>query len=469
MKIRIIVFFLVLFVFTCLRAEISVSSIIGDNMVLQRNTEVKLWGNAKPNQKLNIFTSWNNFLVSCVCDEKGQWQVKVRTTEAGGPYSIKIYSQKEEKEIDNISLGEVWLCSGQSNMEMPIMGFNDQPIYNMNDVLIDADNNQIRLFTVGKNSSGSLQSTCLGKWDIANSQTVNRFSAIGYFFAKQLQQKLKVPVGVICSSWGGSNIESWMSKEAIQKFPITLTRAQKLTLDQQRPMHLYNGMIFPIINYRIKGAIWYQGEANIGNYKEYADLMNELVSSWRNDFKEKFPFYFVQIAPYSYDSSMGISSVLLRNEQLKASLVIPNAGMVSTIDIGEENIIHPAEKLIVSKRLSYWALSEIYGVNGVAYKTPYFKNSIVKDSTVLISFENASGGLTSFGKKLDNFEVAGDNMIFYPAYAIIKSEQVQVSSSLVKKPVAVRYAFHNFPQGKGFLYNLAGLPVPSFRTDEWEK
>jgi sialate O-acetylesterase len=465
---KILILFIIQFAVVFSQAEISVSSILGDNMVLQRDTEVKLWGKAGPNQNLSITVGWNSVKTDCICNEKGEWLVKIKTSDAGGPYSITIASQKEKIGLKNIFLGEVWLCSGQSNMEMPVKGFEDTPVNGMNDFLVEADNNQIHLFTVERNSTIIPQDTCKGKWKIADAESVADFSAVGYLFAKQLQQKLKVPVGIICSSWGGSNIESWMSKESIQKFPVTLNRAQKLTLDQQKPMQLYNGMIHPIINYVIKGAIWYQGEANIGNYKEYADLMSEMISNWRNNFGTgNFPFYFVQIAPFSYDNSKDISSALQRDAQLKASLVIPNTGIVSTIDIGEENCIHPAEKLTVSKRLSYLAFSETYGFKGIAYKSPYYKSSIIKDSTVSISFENIGEGLTSFGNEPDNFEIAGDNKIFYPAHATIKNKQIQVSSTLVKNPVAVRYAFHNFPQGKGFLYNLAGLPIPSFRTDEW--
>jgi sialate O-acetylesterase len=465
---KILILFIIQFAVVFSQAEISVSSILGDNMVLQRNTEVKLWGKAGPNQKLSVTVGWNSVITNCTCNGQGQWLVKIKTSDAGGPYSISIASQKEKIVLKNIFLGEVWLCSGQSNMEMPIKGFEDTPVNGMNDFLVEADNNQIHLFTVERNSTNIPQDTCEGKWKIANAESVADFSAVGYLFAKQLQQKLKVPVGIICSSWGGSNIESWMSKESIQKFPVTLNRAQKLTLDQQKPMQLYNGMIHPIINYVIKGAIWYQGEANIGNYKEYPDLMSEMISNWRNNFGTgNFPFYFVQIAPFFYDNSKDISSALQRDAQLKASLVIPNTGIVSTIDIGEENCIHPAEKLTVSKRLSYLALSETYGFKGIAYKSPYYKSSIIKDNTISISFENIGEGLTFFGNEPDNFEIAGDNKIFYPAHAIIKNKQIQVSSTLVKNPVAVRYAFHNFPQGKGFLYNLAGLPIPSFRTDEW--
>ena len=199
--------------FTLIHAEIKVASALGDNMVLQRNTEVKLWGTAKPNEKLTVTTGWNNLKTNIVCNESGEWLVKVKTTDAGGPYAITISSREEKVSLQNLLLGEVWLCSGQSNMEMPIVGFPDQPINNSNDFLVEADNDNIRLFTVERSSIDTPQKTCGGKWSVASAESVAKFSAVGYLFAKQLQQKLRVPVGIICSSWGGSRMRhGWIKK-----------------------------------------------------------------------------------------------------------------------------------------------------------------------------------------------------------------------------------------------------------------
>jgi sialate O-acetylesterase len=456
-----------------LNAEIRVASSLGDNMVLQRNTEVKLWGKAKPTEKLSITTSWNNVKTNTTCNEKGEWLVKVKTTEGGGPYTITIASNKEKIELENVLLGEVWLCSGQSNMEMPIYGFNGCSINNLLDFIVDGNNDNIRMFTVLRNSTNLPQDTCSGSWMIASSGTVGKFSAVGYLYAKQLQQRLKVPVGMISSSWGGSPIEAWMDKASLAKFPEALARKSQ----EQTPLHhkasqLFNGMIYPLLNYTIKGAIWYQGETNRDYSKDYVGQMAALIEGWRNDFGlGQFPFYFVQIAPYNYDNSNGIASALLREAQLKASLNIPNCGMVSTIDIGNEENIHPAEKMTVAKRLSYWALSKTYGIGGISCENTVFKNLVAQDSTLLISFDNIGRGLANTKKEIDNLEIAGADKVFYHAKTAIvnRSLQLKVWSSQVPKPVAVRYAFHNFPQGKDFLYNGAGLPVPSFRTDDWDK
>jgi sialate O-acetylesterase len=470
MKTRIFALFIFLISIAVTQAQIKVASILGDNMVLQRNTEVKLWGKAAPNQKLRIVTDWNKAKSNVVSDEKGNWLIKIKTTEAGGPYTITIASANEKVILKNILLGEVWLCSGQSNMEMPLIGSGDQPINGSNDFLLNAENDNIRLFTVKRNPCNSPQDSCSGKWLLTSAENVSTFSAVGYLYAKQLQQRLKVPVGIINSSWSGTRIQPWMSEKTISKFPVSLAQVTpESTPPHQKASATYNGMIAPIVNFVIKGAIWYQGEGNIGS-KEYPALMEAMVANWRKDFGiGQFPFYFVQIAPYWYNNSKGINSAIQRDEQLKASLLIPNCGMISTMDIGEEKCIHPAEKETVAKRLAYWAFAETYGIQGISYKSPTYKNMTVKDSVALISFDNAPVGLTTFGKEVASFEVAGLDSVFYPAKMNINAKQVQVWSQKVKVPIAVRYGFSNYPITTGFLYNSAGLPAPSFRTDNWLK
>jgi len=473
LKILIITFFLP---FTLLlQAQIKVAPVLGDNMVMQRNTEVRLWGTAKPNDKLTITVGWNGLKVNTVSNAKGEWLVTVKTTEAGGPYSISVSNQKQTLVFKNILLGEVWLCSGQSNMEMPVLGFLDSPVNGSNDALLEADNNDIRFFTVKNTASATPNDTCIGKWSVASAETVGKFSAVGYFFAKQLQSKLNVPVGMICSSWGGSRIEAWISKDYMIKYPEPLKLTTKENLQPKwTASQLYNGMISPIKNYVFKGVLWYQGENNRlrDEYQYYTELMKGLVENWRNDFGiGQFPFYFVQIAPYWYNNSKDILSGKFCDQQMKASLTIPNCGMVVTTDLGEEKNIHPAEKAIVGKRLAFWAFSETYGIKGINCKNTYFKSAVAKDSTMIVSFENASRGITSFGKELTNFQIAGEDKVFYPAKAsiVIGSSQLKVWATEVKVPVSVRYGYCNFPQGTGFLYNTAGLPVPSFRSDNWGK
>ncbi len=466
-------FFLSIFLFACLigQSQIKVASVLGDNMVLQRNAEVKIWGKAKPGEKLTVKAEWAATQVGTTCNEKGDWLVRIKTKEAGGPYSISISSPKDKVTLKNILLGEVWLCSGQSNMEMPMMGFGDSPINGSNDFLLDADNDNIRLFKVARAVSAVPVDTCTGKWSAASAETASGFSAVGYLYARLLQQKLKVPVGIICSSWGGSAIEAWMSHETILPFAEAYKRTtQEKSAIHQRASNLYNGMISPLVNYAIKGAIWYQGESNIGNYREYAALQAGMVANWRKDFGVgEFPFYFVQIAPYWYNNSKANNSALQRDEQLKAISLIPNSGMACTFDIGEEKNIHPAEKFTVAKRLALWAFSETYGMKGLQYKSPSYLKMDVKDTLAILSFDNVALGLSTYGKEVNCFEIAGADSVFYPAKLAIKAKLANVWSPKVKAPVAVRYGFCNFPNTSGYLYNTAGLPVPSFRTDNWKK
>ena len=442
-----LILFSFLFVAT-VQAKVKVGSVLGDNMVLQRDTEVQIWGTAQPGERLSITTGWNNVKKIFKANENGKWLVKVKTTEAGGPYKITIGASKEKIIIKNILLGEVWLCSGQSNMEMPVAGLGGGQLANgSNELIFDADNDNIRLFNVKKASISTPQDSCVGSWAVASSESVASFSAVGYLYAKKLQQKLKVPVGMICSSWGGSSIEAWMDKETIAQFPAALKRCEK-TQPQTKPSFLYNGMIAPIVNYTIKGALWYQGESNKDFYKDYAALQASMVASWRKDFGVgNFPFYFVQIAPFEYGNSKGIISALLRDEQLKSMELIPNSGMISTFDVGEEKNIHPAEKTTVANRLAYWSLSDTYGCKGLSYKMPTFNSVTIKDSVAILKFDNAPNGFTSFGKEVECFEVAGADSIFYPAKLIIDKE-VKVFSAKVKAPMAVRYGFCNFPKQK---------------------
>lgn len=467
--------FLILSAFICLflfsQAEIKLSNVLTDNMVLQRNSEVKIWGKASAGQMLTIQTSWNKIKSKTTADKNGNWVAKVTTTEAGGPYSLTVVSGKEKVTLSNILLGEVWLCSGQSNMDMPIRGYADQPIYGANDMLVEADNDNIRLFTVNYLTSEMPVDTLrgkYGKWKVATAESVSEFSATAYLYAKQLQQKLKVPVGVITSAWGGSPVEAWMSKETIASFTDALKQSTDPKLAKQyRATFLYNGMISPLLNYKIKGAIWYQGEANVRNAYDYAELLAAMVKNWRTDFAQgDFPFYFVEIAPYFYNDSKAPNSALLREAQLKAQSLIPNSGMASTIDVGEEKCIHPGEKLTAAKRLAYWALSQTYGIKGINCKSPTYKSMSVKDTVAIIEFDNVLNGLFTYGKTVDCFEVAGEDKVFYPAKMWTnRKNQVLVNAPEVKVPVAVRYGFSNFPTTQGYLYNTAGLPVPSFRTE----
>jgi len=462
----ILYFFLVL----SSHATIKLSALISDNMVLQQNSEIKIWGKASVFQNIKVRVGWQKATLHTTTNDEGDWMVTVKTVSAGGPYKIEVSAKKEKIEIKNIQLGEVWFCTGQSNMEMRMGGFSDSPVNGMADALLNSNSN-VRLFYVKRTVGSTPFDTCSGKWNIGTSETISRFSAVSYYFADILQQKLHVPIGIICASWGGSRVESWMKKEVIKTFPDAYkqTTSGKIA-PNEIASNIYNGMVAPLVNYKIKGMIWYQGESNIKNYYDYAALQAAMVKSLRTDFGGyDFPFYYVQIAPYNYSNSKANGAAKQRESQFKAMSLIPNSGMVCTADIGDENNIHPSEKFTLSKRLALWALSETYGFKGLPFKSPSYKSMLVKDSLVTIEFDNVLNGLCFTGNSISGFEIAGADSLFYQAKAVIFQKQIRAWSPQVKRPIAVRYAFSNYFKTDGLLYNTANLPVLPFRTDTWKK
>lgn len=443
-------------------------SFFADNMVLQQHTSVAIWGSASQKSIIKIQTSWNKKVYTIQSDENGQWNSTMITDKAGGPYQI-IISDGEECKISNVLLGEVWFCSGQSNMEMPMQGFKNQPVLHSNEMLMEADNNNLRLFQSERNASAFPEKNIKGNWKISDAENAKEFSAVAFMYGLMLQKKLNVPVGIIVSSWGGTKIQSWMSKSALNKssydfnFLLVDTASEK----HKQPTALYNAMIAPFAGFGIKGFIWYQGESNRHEPSVYARLFPEMVADWRTSWNasDSLHFYYVQIAPYGGKDSTR-SNRAIREVQLNSMKKIPNCGMVVTMDIGDEYYIHFPDKKTVSERLLYWALAKSYGYKGISFCGPLYKSMRAVNGKINISFDFAENGLTSFGKEFVNFEIAGNDKIFYPAKASIEDDKtINIWSNDVKNPIAVRYAYKEY--AKGDLYNTAGLPASSFRTDDW--
>jgi sialate O-acetylesterase len=450
-----------------LLAEIKLPSIFCDNMVLQQQTEASIWGKAAKNASVSVTTSWNGKNYSTKASSDGSWKLKVETPNAGGPYEITI-SDGASLTLKNVLIGEVWVCSGQSNMEMPMKGFRNQPILGGADAIALSTNNNIRLFTVKRSTSLDPLDDFSGKWETCVPENVYEFSATAYYFGLMLNKVLNIPIGLINTSWGGTRIEPWISEAGCKNFDWVKLPDKKPVenLSPQTPTVLFNAMINPIVGYGIRGAIWYQGESNRNEPKEYQKLMPGLIENWRSVWGiGQFPFYYMQIAPFDYGSS-GINSAYLREAQLKASTAIPNIGMACIMDIGEKECIHPSHKEIGSKRLAWLALSQTYGVKGITGQSPTFKEMNVSGAVVKVKFDNAPNGLTSYGKELKCFEVAGENKRFYPAQATLIGDEITIFSPSVSTPVAIRYAFKDFIVGDLFCTN--GLPVSSFRTDNWD-
>jgi sialate O-acetylesterase len=454
---------------TGVNAEVKLPSIFGDNMVLQQMTNVSFWGSATPASNVTVKTSWNGKSYSVRAGSDGKWKTKVATPSAGGPYSVTI-SDGKSLTLKNVMVGEVWVCSGQSNMEMTMKGYMNQPITGSNEFIATSSNNHIRLITVPKIASLSPVDDFDGNWVLCEPETVADFSATAYFFGKMLNQALGVPVGLICTSWSGTRIEPWISEEALKSFDwvqLPDKNADGANLSPQTPTVLFNSMINPIAGYGIAGAIWYQGESNRLEPERYLELLPGLIGDWRKVWSVgEFPFYYVQIAPFDYGLA-SLNSAFLREVQLKASTSMPNIGMACVMDTGEKDNIHPANKKAAGDRLAYLALAKTYGKKGFASEGPLLKEMKIEGNQVKLTFTNAASGLTSFGKELSCFEVAGANKRFYPAKAFITAAGITLFSPSVNEPVAVRYAFKDFVVGD--LFNTGGLPASSFRTDNWEK
>lgn len=456
-----------------LNAKVKLPALFADHMLLQQKEKAAIWGWSDANAEITITNTWNNEKVVVKADKKGNWRTHIQTPSYGGPYELTV-SDGEPIVIKNVMIGEVWLCAGQSNMEMPMKGFRGQPVEGSNIDILKSHNNQIRVITVPRSSQTVPQDTFSAKWKVADAAAIRNFSATGYYFGRMLYEMMDVPIGLIEVAFGGSCVQAWMSKETSTTFEDAAIPkpGDEIPTPNRTPTVLFNGMLHPVIGYTMKGCIWYQGETNYKEADRYLELFPKMVAEWRKLWGiGEFPFYYAQIAPNTYsiytpgEYNEKYNSAYLREAQLKAMDVIPNSGMAVLMDVGEEFNIHPMKKKEGGERLALWALGQTYGFRDFSYKSPTFNDIEVKGSQLIVSFNNASNGLTTFGKELTGFEIAGENKVFYPADAHLRAKSVVLTSPQVEKPVAVRYAFKDFIVGT--LYGTDGLPVSSFRSDDW--
>ena len=462
-------------------AKIKLPALVDSNMVLQRNTEVKLWGEASPSKKVTVTTSWNNKTYYTTSDSEGKWSVMVETTDAGGPYNISI-SDGEKVLLDNILLGEVWICLGQSNMEMPVGGFVYQPVEGSAQVVSEANLwPQIRMFTVPRAPSETPLFDTKGVWKTSSPASVSEFSATGYFFGRMLNQVLNIPIGLITSNWGGSAIEAWMSEETVNSLQnINQEVAHQGKGNHNSVARLYNGMIVPLQDFTAKGFIWYQGCSNRHNWYDYKELQVAFVKmlreKWGND---KMPFYAVQLAPYKYEGDNLRSLPLVIEAQYQAMAELPYTGIAATTDIGNRLCIHPEFKKQVGDRLAWLALANDYAIKGVPASAPTYKSMERKENKLVLSFNHLSDGSANEPNSIrgyykdsyiqpKGFEIAGEDKVFRPAKANVVwwKNQIEVWSDEVPNPVAVRYAFVNFPADAN-IETTFNLPLVPFRTDNW--
>lgn len=622
-------------------AQLELPPIFADDMVLQQTTNAPVWGRAKPGVKVEVSGSWSGKAVQTTADKRGKWMVNLTTPKAGGPFTVSIKSD-EVRVLKNVLIGEVWICSDQSNMEMPVSGWSTDPINNSAAEIADAKYPSIRMFTVEKEIAYAPKSDIKGTWSVCSPATVGAFSATAYFFGRELHNKLKVPIGLVHTSWGGTIAEAWTSEaslrlmgdfdkelntmdsvnkdregmrikdsinqlnwlsavanngdeqvknsntsgwktmslpgmwekaglpdidgvvwfkrivnipeawagkdlkldlgpiddrdvmyfngEAVDStmsgftwaaerhyiipgklvkadtntiavkviddggdggmygkphqmvlYPVAGTLAAAISLSGEwyyklaaikpkpllnswpnQPSVLYNSMIAPLVPFAIKGAIWYQGESNVGRAKQYTRLFPLMINDWRKQWNRgAFPFYFVQIAPFKYGGDQ-TDAAQLRDAQRRTLSLAANTGMAVTLDIGNINNIHPANKQEVGKRLALWALNKTYGNAAIVYSGPLYSSFEVKGNEAVVSFTHTEGGLKAAGSSLEGFEVQGADGVWKPAKAAIEGNKVVVSNGSIGAPVGVRYAF--YATSEASLFNGQGLPASSFTS-----
>ncbi|MBO7418403.1 MAG: 9-O-acetylesterase [Bacteroidaceae bacterium] len=463
-------------------AKVRLPHLIGDNMVLQQQTDARLWGWADAGKTVKVTVSWNNDTYTAKADTQGKWKVTVKTPTASfTPLSITI-DDGDKTTLNNILSGEVWVCAGQSNMEMPIKGYSDCPVEDYNHVVADAVNSSgIRHAKIPSIVSMTPLEDTNTQWIDCNPNTVPEFSATGYFFARMLSRTLNVPVGIIEANKGGSRVEGWLTRENLQKYTDetldSLEIVKNYPIDMMRQLVWGNGTFNPILNYTVKGITFYQGCSNVDDHAaQYAERLALLVKQWREQFAlGEIPFYYVQIAPFINGDVNATNGAFLREQQFKALSLIPNSGMVCTNDAVypyETENIHPTQKQKVGDRLAFLALSDTYGMESIRSKSPSYKSMTVKDNKVTLLFDNTYVGFTrQYG--FEGFEIAGEDKVFHKvtqSHSTMSwqtgSVSITISSDEVAKPVAVRYCYRNFQLGN--VANMAGLPLIPFRTDDWD-
>ena len=444
--------------------EFALPSIISDHAVMQRNSEVKLWGWCPSVWDLKIVCSWAPAdTIHAKSDMHCSWEAYIRTPESTGPHSIRFYGweNKLEREVNDILMGETWLCSGQSNMEY-IMSY---PVRDAGDITKALENKQVRFFKVSKATSRYPVERIQGKWEICSPETYKDLSAVAFFFGQHLNEALGVPVGLIGSYWGGTAVEPWIDEFTFNHEKELYVLSQKQQVAGWSPTansSIYNAMIHPVKNYTIAGVIWYQGEANNERAADYGPLFDGMIRGWRNEFHCFLPFYFVQIAPWN--GYAGRNAAYLREQQADVAATLHNTGMVVVGDLVNDIAdIHPSLKKQVGVRLANMALRKTYHKEEIQPYSPMLK-SVRTEGRKMIVTTTALGKLTCKNKTIQNFEIVDQAGEVYPADAkLLKNGEISVSSAKVKVPVAVRYCFTN--DAVPDLFDSNGLPLAPFRTD----
>lgn len=458
-------------------AKVRAASLITDNMVLPQNSNARIYGTADPGADITVIPSWNNKAYTTSTDRTGEWSLAIETP-AGGftPYSITI-SDGEPLTVNNVLIGEVWLASGQSNMQMPLKGFPGCCTLGGYDEIASSGDEagNVRFFTVPLTQSYTPLDTVAASWTVPSPETAPDYSALAWHFAKRMSDVLNVPVGIVSAAYGGAKVESWTPRDMLEKYPDISLDPKDIEpmVHYHRPMLMYNAMFNPIKNYTYNGIIWYQGCSNVSTYQTYSERLAATVKRWRDDIGlGDIPFYDVEIAPYEYgDPTEKGKAPLLREAQWKAIGMIPNSAMISTNDLVEpyERFnIHPANKAAVGKRLCDLALNKTYGKKQFPVESPRYKSHRFTDGAAWVAIDSPSDGICR-NYMIEGFEIAGPDKVFHPADSVWlhwQTNEMVVSSKKVPDPVAVRYGWRDFMPGNLHAGNY--LPLIPFRTDDWE-
>jgi sialate O-acetylesterase len=475
-----------------LRADVKPAVLFSDHMVLQAGMSVPVWGWADPGEQVTVSFAGQTQTATAAADRK--WMVHLSDLKTGGPTEMTI-TGKNRISMSDVLVGQVWLGSGQSNMEFSVSKAAKRfaGVENEAQEIAAADYPTIRMFTVKMSLAEEPQEDCVGEWRVCSPKTVGSFSAVGYFFSRQLQKAIGQPIGFINASYGASVAQAWISRVDLQADPrymgllkdlakqeleysVRQHAAQAATapapnakktkgppnpVSNHSPCMLWNAMLHPVQPYAIRGVIWYQGESIIGGTDIYSQLMQTLITTWRREWGEgDLPFYFVQLAALDNNSN----KPEVREAQAKA-LSLPNTAMAVTIDIGDKANVHPKNKQDVGDRLARIARAKVYGEK-IEYSGPMYESMKIEGNSIRLKFTHLGDGLVAKGGDLKQFEIAGSDKKFVPTQARIDGDTIVVSSTDVPSPLAVRYAWNRWPQGCN-LYNKAGLPTPPFRTDDW--
>lgn len=464
------------------RADVKLPSIISNGMVLQQQMQTPIWGWADPGEKITVVFEKQE--KSATADGSGRWMVTLDPLQANSNGQKLEINGQNKVVLDQVLIGEVWICSGQSNMEWSVANS-----LNSKDEIAAADHARIHLFNVpGHTTSDKPKDQCPGEWAVCSPESVRGFSAVGYFFGRRLNQELNVPIGLIGSNWGGTRIEPWVSLDGFRSVPeLTQQASQVETLwseggkvGSSTPSAIYNAMIHPLAPYAMRGGIWYQGESNGNEGISYHHKKTALINGWRKLFNPNLAFYWVQLADFrtSNEKPEGGDGWARLREAQRTSLSLDNTGMAVIHDIGNAKDIHPRNKQDVGWRLSQWALNQNYGRADLVPAGPLYKSHKVETNSIRLTFEHVGKGLMvgkkegleptteDEGGKLGRFAVSGDNQVWHWADAVIDGDNVVVSSKDVPNPVAVRYGYTMNPRGAN-LYNREGIPASPFRTDNW--